>query len=91
MMEDEIKDNLVKTLIEQYLKPLGLSVLYHIGEGDIVSMNLRKVMSAHIEIPLRELADKLKDTAGVVDSLGVETPEIEPDSEYVDDFSGLIP
>lgn len=91
LMEDEIKDNLVKTLIEQYLKPLGLSVLYHIGEGDIVSMNLRKVMSAHIEIPLRELADKLKDTAGVVDSLGVETPEIEPDSEYVDDFSGLIP
>ena len=69
MMEDEIKDNLVKTLIDEYLKPLGLSVLYHIGEGDIVSMDLKKVLSAHIEIPLGELADKLKDTAGVVDSL----------------------
>jgi hypothetical protein len=35
---------------------------------------------------LGELADKLKDTAGIVDSLGVETPEIEQDSEYVDVF-----
>ncbi len=85
-MAEEIKDNLVQTLIDQYLKPLGLSVLYHIGTRDIVSMDLRKVMSAHIEVPLGELADKLKDTAGIVDSLGVETPEIELDSEYVDVF-----
>ena len=90
LMEEEIKDNLVQTLIDQYLKPLGLSVLYHVGAGDIVSMDLRKVMSAHIEVPLGELADKLKNTSGVVDSLSVEAPEIEPDSEYVD-FSGLIP
>ena len=76
-MEDGIKDNLVKTLIGQYLKASGLSVQYHIGEGDIVSMHLRKVMSTHIEIPLGELADKLKDTAGIIDSLGVEAPEIE--------------
>lgn len=73
-MEDEIKENLVKTLIEQYLKTLGLSVRYQIDEGDIVSIHLRKVMSAHIEIPLGELADKLKDTAGIVDSLDVEAP-----------------
>ena len=79
-MAEEIKDNLVQTLIDQYLKPLGLSVLYHIGTGDIVSMDLRKVMSAHIEVPLGELAEKLKDTAGVVDSLCVEAPEIEQDS-----------
>ena len=79
-MAEEIKDNLVQTLIDQYLKPLRLSVLYHIGTGDIVSMDLRKVMSAHIEVPLGELAEKLKDTAGVVDSLCVEAPEIEQDS-----------
>ena len=83
LMEDAIKDNLVKTLIEQYLKPLGLSVLYHIGEGDIVSMDLRKVMSAHIGIPLGELADKLKDTAGVVDSLSEVASEIERNCEFV--------
>lgn len=91
MLEEEIKHNLVKTLIDQYLKPLGLTVLYHIGDGDIVSMDLRKVMSAHIEIPLGELAGKLKDTAGVVDSLCVEAPEIEQDSEYDADYLGLIP
>jgi hypothetical protein len=91
MLEEEIKHNLVKTLIDQYLKPLGLTVLYHIGDGDIVSMDLRKVMSAHIEIPLVELAGKLKDTAGVVDSLCVEAPEIEQDSEYDADYLGLIP
>lgn len=83
LMQNEIKDNLVKTLIEQYLKPLGLSVLYHIGEGDIVSMDLRKVMSAHIEISLGELADKLKDTAGVVDSLSEVASEIERNCEFV--------
>ena len=79
-MEDGIKDHLVKSLIEQYLKTSGLSVQYHIGEGDIVSLNLRKVLSAHIEIPLGELADQLKDTAGIVDSLRVEDPETERDS-----------
>ena len=91
VMEVEIKDNLVQTLIDQYLKPLGLSVLYNIGAGDIVSMDLRKVMSAHIEVPLGELAGKLKDTASVVDALSVEAPEIEPDYEYIDELSGLIP
>ena len=55
-------------------------MLDHIGTGDIVSMDLRKVMSAHIEVPLGELAEKLKDTAGVFDSLCVEAPEIEQDS-----------
>ena len=90
-IENEIKEKLVQSLIEQYLKPLELSVHYHIDAKDTVSLDLRKVVSAHIEIPLGELADKLKDTAGVVDSLCVETPEIEQDSEYVDDFLRLIP
>ena len=90
-MEKEIKDNLVQALIGQYLKPLGLSVLYHIDAEDIVSLDIRKIMSGHIEVPLGELADKLKDTSGVIDSLVVEVQEIGSDSEYVDDFSGLIP
>ena len=90
LKEKEIKDKLIQSLIDQYLKPLGLSARYEVDAGDIVSLDLRKVMSAHIEMPLGELADKLKNTAGIADSLSVETPDIEPDSEYVD-FSGLIP
>lgn len=90
-IETEIKDKLVRSLIDQYLKPLGLSVLYHIGAGDIVSMDLHKVMSAHIDIPLGELADKIKETSGIVDSLVVEFQEIRSESEYDDDPSRLIP
>ena len=89
-MEKEIKDRLVRSLIDQYLKPLGLSAEYNVGAGDIVSLDLRKVMSAHIEIPLDRLADKVKDTAGIVDSLLTEVPEVRKEYDE-DDDDRMIP
>ena len=83
LMEKEIKDKLVQSLIEQYLKPLGLSVLYKIGAGNVVSMDLRKVLSAHLEVPLGDLADMIKDTDCIIDLLRVEASDM--DSEYVDE------
>ena len=96
LMEKEIKDKLVQSLLEQYLKPLGLSVLYNVGAGDIVSLDLRKVVSAHVEVPLDQLADKVKDTAGIVDSLVTEVPEVrkeydEDDEDDEDDDDRMIP
>ena len=73
LMEEEIKDKLVQSLIDQYLKPLGLSAMYNVGAGDVVVLDLKKVVSTHIEVPLCQLANKLKDTAAIVDSLRVET------------------
>ena len=90
LLEEEIKDKLVHSLIDQYLKPLGLSVLYNVGAGDIVSLDLQKVLSAHIEVPLEQLADKVKDTAGIVDSLMTEVPEVRKECDE-DDYDMMIP
>lgn len=71
-LEQEIKEKLIQSLVDQYLKPLGLSVIYHVQTGDTVVMDLRKSLSAKIIVPLDQLADKLKDAAGILDSLKVE-------------------
>lgn len=88
-MEVEIKEKLVRSLIDQYLKPLGLSVQYDIGAGDVVSLDLRKVISAHIEVPLGQLADKVKATVGIEGSLVAEDPDMEPENNDV--FPKLFP
>jgi hypothetical protein len=90
LMEKEIKDKLVKSLIDQYLKPLGLSATYNVGAEDIVSLDLRKVLYAHIEIPLDRLADMMKDTEGIVDSLVTEVPEVRKEYDE-DDDDRMIP
>ena len=94
MMEKGIKDELVRSLIDQYLKPLGLSAEYNVGAGDIVSLDLRKVMSAHIEVPLDRLADMVKDTEGIVDSLVTEEPKVKKgcdEDDFDDDFINYRP
>ena len=70
-MEKQLKDNLIQSLIDQYLKPLGVTAFFSVNTDDMVSLDLQKVMTSHIEIPLDQIVDKLKDTAGITDSLAV--------------------
>ena len=65
LMEEKIKREIIQNLIDQYLTPLGLSVRFGGFSGDIVSLNISKTLSAHLEIPFEQLADKLKDSAGI--------------------------
>lgn len=74
-MEKEIKDKLIRSLVDQYLKPLGLSVSYSVNAGNNVVINLKKLLSATITVPLDQLAGKLKDSAGILDSLEVVDPD----------------
>lgn len=69
LMEETIKRGIIQNLIDQYLTPLGLSVQFGVKSGDIVSLNLSKKLSAYLEIPFEQLADKLKDTQRIMDSL----------------------
>ena len=80
--ERELKDKLVKSLVLSLLAPLGLSTTYSISEGDIVSLDLRKVMTAHLDIPLEKLAETLKDTAGIEEALSVERPRTYNDDDF---------
>jgi hypothetical protein len=60
-MENELKEQVLRSLIEQYLKPIGLSVRYKLDEGDMVSMDISQTLTAHLEMPLAQMMDKLKD------------------------------
>ena len=61
-MEAELKEQVLTSLIEQFVKPLGLSVRYDIGEDDVVSLDLTQILSAHLEVPLSRLQEILKDS-----------------------------
>lgn len=71
----EIEKRYVQSLVDQYLKPLDLSFIYRIEEGGKVVLDLKKELWAHLEIPLSELADTLKDTGKIVESLELRPPK----------------
>lgn len=60
-MAKEVKEQVLNSLIEQYMKPLGLSVSYKLDEEDRVSMDVSQTLTAHLEMPLAQMMDKLKD------------------------------
>ena len=72
-MVKELSENILMPLVEQYLKPLGISVQYDFDDDcSNVSLYLRQVFSAHLDIPMEQLAEKLKDTEAILSEL---TPE----------------
>lgn len=90
-VEKELKEQVLQSLIEQYLKPIGLSVCYKINEGDMVSMDISQTLTAHLEMPLAQMMDKLKDTEAFKTLLQAEEePEIAFDDNE-DDENLLIP
>ena len=73
LMEQEIMKTTVKALLEQYLKPLGLSAGFQLDEDGKVTLDLRRLQSGHLEIPLVELSEILNDQDSLLASL-VEEP-----------------
>lgn len=86
MMADELKDQVVTSIIDQFLEPLGLYVRYTMGEGDKVILDISQTLSAHLEIPLRQLPEKLKDPVAVMALLQVEQPKEKKNSDDYLDF-----
>ena len=74
LMAEELKEKVVTSIIGQILEPPGLSVRYTMGEGDKVILDISQTLSAHIEIPLWQLPEKLKDPEAVMALLQVERP-----------------
>ena len=90
-MENELKEQVLRSLIEQYLKPIGLSVHYKLDDGDMVSMDISQTLTAHLEMPLAQIMDKLKDADAFKALLQAEEdPEIIIDDEDHDE-NMLIP
>jgi hypothetical protein len=88
-MENELKEQVLRSLIEQYLKPIGLSVRYKLDEGDMVSMDISQTLTAHLEMPLAQMMDKLKDADAFKALLQAEEePEIVIDDE--DDLENML-
>ena len=88
-MENELKEQVLRSLIEQYLKPIGLSVRYKLDEGDMVSMDISQTLTAHMEMPLAQMMDKLKDADAFKALLQAEEePEIVIDDE--DDLENML-
>ena len=85
-MENEFKEQVLQSLIEQYLEPIGISVRYKLNEGDMVSMDLFQTLSAHLEMPLVQVMEKMKDTDSFKTLLQAEElPEIGLDEEEDDE------
>ena len=79
-MEAELKERILASLIEQFVKPLGLSVQYNIGEDDVVSLDLTQILTAHLEVPLSKLQEILRDTDTLMGMMSVE-PEKDTDPD----------
>lgn len=90
LIAEELKEMVVTSIIHQMLEPLGLSVRYTMGEGDKVILDISQTLSAHIEIPLWQLSEKLKNPEAVMALLQVEHPKEEGINDVDLDF-GIFP
>lgn len=68
-MERRIKEATIRTLAEEFLLPLGFAVTFRLGENDRVVLDFTRTEHGHLEIPLEELPDHLRDTASILASL----------------------
>ena len=73
----EVRDTVVRTLVERHLAPLGIIAKYTVRDGDTVSMDLTRVFKGHVDVPLQRLAEVLADTSSLLSGLSVETPKPE--------------
>jgi hypothetical protein len=81
-MEREIRETTVRSLLEQHLKPLGLSAGFLVGEDGCVTLTLKRTESARLEdIPMEKLPELLSDTEAVLDALFTEPARIYDENE----------
>lgn len=68
-MERQIKRVVVQSLVDKYLEPLGMNVSFRLTEEGKVSMTLKRIYSAELEVSMEELADRLEDTEAILAQL----------------------
>ena len=60
-VENAIKKEVIHAIIEKYIEPLGWSARYSLGEDNMVSMDITQKNIAHLEVPIHQLAESVKD------------------------------
>lgn len=77
----------IRTLITECVKPLGLQSSYRVDNG-VVHLSLSQLKKAEMDIPIEELAERLRDSETIIAAL--KTVEKE-DYDNPDDVFGSIP
>ena len=75
-MERKIKTATIRSLAEEFLLPLGISVSFQLKEDDRVAVTMTRTENGQMDIPLEELAERLRDTASVLAALQTEPATI---------------
>ena len=67
-MELKIQRNILDAMIEQYVKPLGIKVRYHIDPEDgTVSASFRQELTGELVLPMEKFQEALKDIQPVLE------------------------
>ena len=72
----KIKMATIRSLAEEFLLPLGISASFHLKDRDRVLVIMTRTENGQMDIPLDELADRLRDTASVLAALQTEPATI---------------
>ena len=59
-MEKDLKEQALASLIRQYLEPLGLDVMYEVGDDGMVTMDVMRTLTARFELPLDQMMEQIK-------------------------------
>ena len=62
-MERMLKDRIIKTLLDQYLTPLGITAHYTIRDDNVVAIELQKTIISRHEIPFEKLCENMQELA----------------------------
>lgn len=73
----QIKTATIRSLVEEFLLPLGISVSFQLKGDDRVVVMMTRTENGRMEIPLEELSERLRDTASVLAALKTEPATIE--------------
>lgn len=68
-IELDLKKQFLQSVIDRFITPLGLSAHSVFKEGDVVSLDLEQIKTAHLEVPLWQLPEMLKNPAAVMNLL----------------------
>lgn len=69
LIERELKEKVLQALVDEYLKPQGLTAKTRFKDGDVVSMEIKQVRQIHLEMPFGDLMNRLCDPDAIMASL----------------------
>ena len=89
-MEVAIKKEVIRAIVEKYIKPLGWTVQYSLGEDNTVSMDISQKITAHIDVPIHQLAESLKDPDAIRALFAPAPPQPSPFDDDIVDLSPYV-